>query len=81
MMVSALEPIYRRGAMAMAPHLGRQNSIICVEWYAKVWHAPLFVSLAQSLSTQTDRISLKIFSCFRSSPDFKFWAKHWTKSE
>ena len=74
MMVSAQEPIYRSGAMAMAPHLGRQDSIISIERCAKVWHAPLFVSLAQSLSTQTDRISLKIFSCFWSSPDFKFWA-------
>ena len=54
MMVSGLEPIYRRGAMA--PHLGRQDSIISVEWHAKVWHAPLFVSLGQRLSTQTDRI-------------------------
>ena len=31
--------------MAMAPHLGCQDSIISIEWYAKVWHAPLFVSL------------------------------------
>ena len=52
MMVSAQEPIYRRGAVAMAPHLGRQDGIISIEWYAKVWHAPLFVSLR----TQTDRI-------------------------
>ena len=39
MMVSAQGPFYRRGAMAMAPHLGRQDSIISIEWYAKVWHA------------------------------------------
>ena len=36
MMVPAQGPIYRR----MAPHLGRQDSIITIEWYAKVWHAP-----------------------------------------
>ena len=74
MIVSAQEPVYRRGAMAMAPHLGCQGSIISIEWYAKVWHAPFFVSLAPCLSTQTDRIWLKIFSCVWSSPDFKFWA-------
>ena len=49
MMVSAQVPIYRRGAMA--PHLGGQDSIISIEWYAKVWHASFFVSLAPCLSS------------------------------
>ena len=40
----------------MAPPLGRQGSIISIEWYAKVRHGPPLVSLEQSLSTQTDRI-------------------------
>ena len=31
------------------PPLGRQDSLIRIEWYAKVRHGPPFVSLAQSL--------------------------------
>ena len=45
----------------MAPLLGRQDSIIRIEWYAKVRHGLPFVTWAESLNTQTDRISVKTF--------------------
>ena len=33
---------YLGGAWCHAPlPLGRQDSILSIEWYAKVWHAPL----------------------------------------
>ena len=42
------------GAWCYAPPLGRQDSIISIELYAKLWHAPsLFVTWAEGLSTQT----------------------------
>ena len=46
----------------MPTPLGRQDSIIRIELYAKVRHAPpSFVTWAESLRTQTDRISTKTF--------------------
>ena len=41
------------GHWAMAPSLGRQDSIISTEKYAKLWHGPLFVTWAEGLSTET----------------------------
>ena len=37
----------------MAPPLGRQDSIISLQKYAKLWHGPLFVTWAEDLSTET----------------------------
>ena len=47
----------------MAPPLDRQDRVISIEWYAKLWHAPPppFVTWAESLSSQTDRIWVKTF--------------------
>ena len=48
--------------MAPPPPLSRQDSIIRIELYAKVRHAPPPIcTWAESLSTQTDRISGKTF--------------------
>ena len=37
----------------MAPPLGRQDSTISIEKYAKLRHAPPFVTWAEGLSTET----------------------------
>ena len=37
----------------MAPRLGRQDSIISIEKYAKLWHGPPSVTWAEGLSTET----------------------------
>ena len=37
----------------MPPPLGRQDSIISTELYAKLWHGPLFATWAKDLSTET----------------------------
>ena len=63
-MYSELKGVLRGGGRhgVIAPPLVRQGSIICVELYAKVRHAtPPFVTWAESLSTQTDRIWVKTF--------------------
>ena len=44
----------------MPPPLGRQNSIISIEYNAKSRHAPLpIVTWAESLNTQTNKIWAK----------------------
>ena len=69
----------------MAPPLGCQDGIIRKELYAKVRHGQLatpFVTWAESLSTQTDRIWVKtfLFGHFESnsglnlSEDLFFWS-------
>ena len=37
----------------MAPPLGRQDSIINIEKYAKLWHGRPFVTWAEGLCTET----------------------------
>ena len=42
------------GRWVMPPHLGRQDSIISIEKYAKLWHGPPpFVTWAEGLSAET----------------------------
>ena len=41
------------GHWAMTPPLGRQDSIISIEKYAKLWHGHPFVTWAEGLSTET----------------------------
>ena len=52
------------------PPSGRQDSIISIEEYAKLRHGPSFVTWVESLGTQRDRIWVKIFFFFWSSPNF-----------
>ena len=52
----------------MSLPLGRQDSIISMEKYAKLWHGPSFVTWAEGLSTETVGEDL-------------FLAKNWTKFE
>ena len=67
-LVSLLSGAYLGGGhWAMAPPLGRQDSIISLEQYAKLWHAPPpFVSWAEALSTQ--RVDEDV--CFRPATNF-----------
>ena len=41
------------GPLGHAPPLGRQDSIISIEKYAKLWQGLLFVTWAEGLSTET----------------------------
>ena len=43
---------YLGGALGHHPPLGRQDSIISIEKYAKLWHGPPFVTWAEGLSTK-----------------------------
>ena len=59
--------VFRGGHWAVAPPLGRQDSVISVEYYAKLRHAhPPFVSWAVALSTQ--RVGEDV--CFWPAPNF-----------
>ena len=50
------------GHWAMALPFGRQDSIISIEQYAKLLHAPPpFVTWAESQSAQADRMWVKTF--------------------
>ena len=58
--ILALRGVFRAGHWAMVPPLGSQDSIISIEYYAKLRHASLpFVSWAEALITQ--RVC---FNCF-----------------
>ena len=48
--------------------LGRQDSIISIEYNAKLWHGPPFITWAEGLSTETVGEDL-------------FLAKNWPKFE
>ena len=41
------------GPLDHGPPLGRQDCIISIEKYAKLWHGPPFVTWADSLSSET----------------------------
>ena len=48
--------VFRGGHRAMSTSLGRQDGIISIERYAKLWHAPPpppFVTWAEGFSTET----------------------------
>ena len=45
--------VFRGGHWAMAPPWCSQNNIISIEWYAKLWHGPPFVTWEESPSTKT----------------------------
>ena len=44
--------VFKGGPWCHAPPLGRQDSIISIEQYAKLRHGPPFVTWAESLSTR-----------------------------
>ena len=64
-------------AMVPCPPLSCQNSIISIEYYAKLWHGPPspFATWAESLSTQKDRIWVKTCFVLFFLVFTKFWAK------
>ena len=71
---------YLGGALGHGPPpLDRQDSIISIEKYAKLWHGPPFVTWAEGLSTETvgkdvflakTGLNLSEFFFFWSSPNF-----------
>ena len=62
--------VFRGGHGAMAPPpLGRQDSIMSIKKYEKLWHGPPFVTRAESLSTQKENLGKDLFF-FWSSPNF-----------
>ena len=45
--------VFRGGALGHGLPLGRQDSIISIEYNAKLWLGPPFVTWAEGLSTET----------------------------